>query len=412
MTNSILPETEGKISTKKKTISVNKISEEQYTINFADTSVMTILGTAHISQSSADTAQEIITRLEPDCICIEMDEKRLKNIENHNKFQDLDIISIIKKKQGFFFIGHLLLASMQKKLSDQNNTVAGDEFRKAVNLAREKNIRLETVDRDLGITLQRAWRLTPLKRKFAILGSLFSTEKISIDSETIEQMKRSDVVTNLMQELSGTMPGIKTVLVDERDRYLAENILEKKGKNTVVVIGAGHLQGVINIFKDHSENQPDLKKLEIIPPVTFVFKTIPWIIPAFIIGLFIYGFYRGNWDELLNATIYWIIVNGGLSALGCIIARAHPVAVLAGFIAAPFTSLNPFIGAGMVSGAVQAWKLPPRVIDFVNIQEDASSIRGWRKNRITRALAVLLLSSLGSSIGTFAALPYVLRMLR
>ncbi len=135
--------------------------------------------------------------------------------------------------------------------------------------------------------------------------------------------------------------------------------------------------------------------------------SIVWLIPAIVIALFIVGFMTGNTEQLADAAIAWVLANGVLSALGALIALGHPLTILAAFIAAPITSLNPTIGAGFVTGLVQAFIAPPQVKDMENVAEDISVISGWWKNRLTRVLLVFLFSSLGSAIGTMVAFSWL-----
>ena len=73
----------------------------------------------------------------------------------------------------------------------------------------------------------------------------------------------------------------------------------------------------------------------------------------------------------------WVVINGTLAAFGALIAFAHPMTILSAFVAAPLTSLNPTISAGVVSAAVETFFRKPRVGDFSRLRDDASSIGGW-----------------------------------
>ena len=92
-----------------------------------------------------------------------------------------------------------------------------------------------------------------------------------------------------------------------------------------------------------------------------------------------------------------------MSALGAAIAGAHLITIITAFIAAPITSLNPTIGAGMVTAAMELFIRKPTVNDFSDLRKDTASAWGWRKNRVARILLIFVLSSLGSAIGTYVA---------
>ena len=147
--------------------------------------------------------------------------------------------------------------------------------------------------------------------------------------------------------------------------------------------------------------------IETVPPPGVAAKVAPWILPAVIVSLIVWGFFRSGLDGGLEILLRWILVNGTLSAIGAIAALAHPVTVVASFAAAPITSMNPTIGVGMVSAAVEAFMRKPRVQDFEALSEDTATIRGFFRNRFTKILVVFLLSTIGSAIGTFIAIPFL-----
>jgi len=147
--------------------------------------------------------------------------------------------------------------------------------------------------------------------------------------------------------------------------------------------------------------------LDKIPPPSFFSKIARFIIPAAIIALIAFGFIHAGTGIGLSMITQWILWNGSLAALGAILALGHPLAILVSFLGAPITSLNPFIGVGILSGIVQAALKKPRVSDVQRLTEDAASLKGLYQNRITRALLVFFLSSLGSSIGTFVSIPAI-----
>jgi pheromone shutdown-related protein TraB len=198
--------------------------------------------------------------------------------------------------------------------------------------------------------------------------------------------------------------------LDERDLYLAGRIQENLGQKTVAVVGAAHVQGIIKTL-ERKISAEELAAVEYIPPASRLSKILPWILPAAILGFFIYGFMSGNSKMAGQAAIYWILINGILTALGCILALGHPLTIPAGFIAAPITSLNPMIGAGMVTGLVQILLVRPKVLDIEKAVDDASTFKGWWKNRLTRVLLVTVFASIGSAIGTFVAFPMVIKIL-
>jgi pheromone shutdown-related protein TraB len=218
----------------------------------------------------------------------------------------------------------------------------------------------------------------------------------------------------MMDELANYLPSVKETLIDERDRYLAAKIWTAAGKNeagnTLAVVGAGHLRGIqawLEKFASEAPTEGSLAELETIPPKALLSKAAKWIIPVLILAViaagFLISFSRGDFSEFQNMLRLWVLWNGSLAALGAILALAHPLAILVSFLGAPITSLNPFIGVGILSGLVQAAVRKPQVSDAENISSDSASLKGMYRNRITRILLVFFLSSLGSSIATFVS---------
>jgi pheromone shutdown protein TraB len=183
---------------------------------------------------------------------------------------------------------------------------------------------------------------------------------------------------------------------------MAYHIRQSPGNKIVAIIGAAHMPGILQKLGQQITAE-DIGSLSVIPAKTTFSKLIPWLIPAVVVGLFVYGFMAGNTEQLASAAIAWVLANGVLSALGALIALGHPLTILAAFVAAPITSLNPTIGAGFVTGIVQAIMAPPKVKDLESVAEDIAGLGGWWRNRLTRVLLVFFLSSLGSAAGTMVA---------
>jgi len=383
------------------------ITEEKQNVNlltFPDGKKLYLIGTAHVSSSSIDLVEETIREVQPDTICVELDEQRHKAMTKKKLYEDLDIIEIIRKKQLFFFIGQFIMASYQRKISEKTGSKPGMEFRKAIEMAEITGARLILADRNIGTTLKRAYRMTPFWHKIRFLASLFAADDSDFDDIDIEELKTQDAIINIVKTFEDELPTAKKVLIDERDQYLTAEIQANLGTLTVAVVGAGHVPGMLNEFQNRIGEEKKLE-LNIVPPPSSAGKIIPWIIPLIFIALIAWGFMSGRKDVAQDVVIYWIAVNGTLTALGCLLAFAHPLTMLTGFIAAPITSLNPTIGAGFVTAIVQTFLVKPRVRDFEEIQEKTLRFRNWWTNRVTKIFLVFILSSIGSSIGTFVALP-------
>jgi len=360
-----------------------------------------IVGTAHISRQSADLVKEVITNEKPDTVCIELDEKRYKALAEKKRWESLDLKTIIRQKQLSTLLVNLVLSSYQKKLGEKLGVTPGTELLEAANTANELNIPIELCDREVRITLRRAWHSMSFwqKLKFLTGGLAGIFEKQELTEEKLTELRSKDVLSEMMNELGKAMPVLKKVIIDERDEYLAQKMQEANGNKIVSIVGAGHVNGIVKVIEDGREI--DLKEIEKIPPPSPVAKIIGWGIPAIIIASIIYIGYSKGLPEAGDNVLYWILANGIPSGLGAIIALAHPLTILVSFLAAPLTSLTPVIGAGYVAAFVQVYFQPPVVKEFQSVSSDVSKFAKWWSNKLLKVLLVFILTSLGSLIGTY-----------
>jgi pheromone shutdown-related protein TraB len=374
-----------------------------------------LLGTAHVSKDSVADVERAIEEESPDHVCIEIDESRYQSISEGQNWERLNIYQVLRQKKGFLLMGNLVLSSFQRRMGLDLGVAPGAEMIRAVEVARERNIAFSFCDREIQTTLRRAWRKTGFWGKSKMLASLLSSvltnEKLG--EEDIERLKNRNALEEMMAELAEYLPSVKRVLIDERDQYLATRIFQAKGTKILAVVGAGHRAGIAAFLQrlDAGTESEDLSSIDFVPDPSPVSRVLPWVVPAavaFIIGA---GFVRSGWQQGLEMLWLWILVNGSLAAAGALAALAHPLTILVSFLAAPITSMNPTIGVGFVSGIVEAVIRKPRVADFNRLQEDIASLRGFYRNRVTHALVVFFLSSIGSAVGTFIGIPWLTSLL-
>lgn len=368
---------------------------------------ITLIGTAHVSKESIEEVQNQIQEEKPDCIAIELDSGRYNSMENPESYKNLDIISVLRRHEGLLVLANLVLGSFQRKMGQNVGVQPGDEMKAAIETAKSLNIPFELVDRPIKVTLRRAWAKNSFWGKCKLLAALISSafDNEEISPEQIESLKEQSEMDSMMNELSEYLPKVKEVLIDERDLYLASHIWECKGNNVTAVLGAGHLTGVQKHLEAMASGaeQTDTTSIASVPPKTVASKILSWTIPILIIALIAFGSYLGGRHTGQKMIGAWVIWNGILAAIGAAIAAAHPLTILVSFVSAPITSLCPFIGVGIIAGIVQALVCKPKVRDMENLQQNASSLKGFYSNRILRVLLVLLLSTIGSAAGTFIA---------
>lgn len=363
-----------------------------------------LVGTAHVSQDSVDAVRQVIEAERPDTVCVELDTQRYQALKDPNRWESLNIIQVIRKGQGPFLLANLALASFQKRMGLQTGVKPGAELAAAADSAEQRGIEVKLVDRNIRTTLLRAWRKTGLWKKLnlvsTLLVGLFEDQKM--DEAELARLRQSDTLSAMLEEMGTLLPSVKTILVDERDMYMAHHIRQAPGSKIVAVVGAAHLPGILSHLQEEIRAET-IDELSTVPEKSRLSRVLPWIVPAIVIGLFIAGFFLGDRDRIAGAAVAWVLANGILSALGAIVACGHPLTVATAFVAAPITSLNPTIGAGMVTGLVQAFVAAPTVADMQNVGDDLATVRGWWHNRLTRVLLVFFFSTLGSAVGTIVA---------
>jgi pheromone shutdown-related protein TraB len=363
-----------------------------------------LIGTAHISRDSVDTVRQVIEQESPDTVCVELDQQRYRALAEPDRWKSLDLAQVIRKGQGPFLLTNLALAAFQKKMGLQTGVKPGAELLAAVETAEQQGTEVRLIDREIRTTLLRAWRKTGLWKKMQLLAAMVSGlfETQQIDEEQLARLRQTDTLSAMLEEMGDLLPTVKNILVDERDLYMADQIRKAPGSKLVAVVGAAHVPG-IRRWLETDGPLPDLTELSVVPAKPLLSKVLPWVFPALVGLLFLAGFFFGEPGRLADAALAWILANGLLASLGAAVAFGHPLTILSAFFAAPVTSLNPTIGAGFVTGLVQALVAGPTVQDLEQVNLDMATLRGWWRNRMTRVLLVFVLSSLGSSVGTLVA---------
>lgn len=361
-----------------------------------------LVGTAHVSQESADTVRATIEEHRPDMVCVELDPQRYEALSRKDQWEKLDLKQVIRKKQLTTLLVNLLLSAFQKKIGGKLGVMPGTELLEATRTAEEYDIPFSLCDRHIRITMLRAWRSMSWWQKFKLLGALVESVfgEVEVTEEELAELRSEDVLSEMMKEMAKAMPSLKTVLIDERDTYLAEKIRASGGNRIVAVVGAGHIEGICRAL-GQTGPPAELSVIEKIPPSFPLWKWIGWGVPIVILGsLGLIAWTKGGEVAGQNA-IYWILANGIPSALGAMIALGHPLTVLTAFLAAPITSLTPVIGAGYVAAFAQAYFRPPLVHDFQTLWEDVLAPRRWWKNRLLKVFLALIFPGIGSMIGTY-----------
>lgn len=373
----------------------------------------TLLGTAHVSKASADEVERLLASGDFDAVAIELDTDRHAAIKDPDRWKRLDLFQVFRQGRAGAVMAGLALGAFQQRLADQVGIQPGQEMRVAIEAAGRQELPLLLVDRDIGITLRRIYANVPWWRRLTLVAGLLASvvSGEEIDAEEIEKLKEGDILEATFNEFAESSRELYEPLIAERDRYMAARLQEETvtedgpryGK-VLVVLGAGHLRGVGQHLRGGLITDPQAvrSQLEEVKRPSLWPRLLPWALVALILAGFAAGFLRSP-DLGLALVGDWFLINGVLAAIGAAVALAHPLTVLGSLLAAPFTSLNPLVGAGMVAAGLELWLRKPTVSDFENLRRDVTTARGWWRNRAARTFLVFLFVTLGSAAGTYLA---------
>lgn len=359
-----------------------------------------LVATAHVLKQSAELIKKVIHEERPDSVCVELDEERYQSILNPKAWENTDIIQVIKSKKVGFLLANLILGSYQKRIAKDLDTVAGQEMLEGISSAKETGAQLVLADRNIQTTFTRIWRKLNLWDKAKLLFDLLVSEDDdkSLSNDDVSELLKTDVMASVTAQVRGKFPKIADILISERDQYLAHMIKEAPGKTVVAVLGGAHVPGVSQeIFKTQ-----DIAELSKVPAKNPISRVLGWAIPVLIIGLMLYSLIM-NVETGVRQLSSWALWTGVPAAVFTALSFGHPLSILTSLVAAPFTTLNPLIACGWITGLVEATIRKPTVQDINNIPKDIFSLKNFFKNRFLKVLLIVIMANIGSSIGSFAA---------
>jgi pheromone shutdown-related protein TraB len=372
-----------------------------------DSREIILIGTAHISRESADLVDRVITEEKPDVVCVELCKARFEAIKQKDKWQEMDIVKVIRENRTALLLSQLLMMSLQKKIAERFNINPGEEMLRAISRAEESGAEVVLADREIRVTLLRTWRMMGLWSKMKFLSdmilSLFIGENIT--EENIEELKQHDVLDLALKSIGEKLPELKTTLIDERDQFLACSIRNSQGRKIVAVVGAGHIPGII----EKIGKEIDIDEINTIPPRSFWARFFGWGFSAAILSLFVAGFFYSGGRTSIHMMLSWSVITAICATIGAMMLLAHPFTILASALSAPIATLHPLIATGWVAGLTEATFRKPQVRDFLDLKDDITTVKGFFRNRITRILILVVVVNLTTSIGTFVAIPVMMK---
>lgn len=371
----------------------------------------TLLGTAHVSHASLDAVRAEVASGNYDTIAVELDAQRAQSMTDPDALARLDLVKVLREGKTALFAANLGLAAYQRRLAEQLGIEPGAELKAAMLDGRALGLDVQLIDRDVGLTFKRAMQRLGwwgrAKVSGGLLGSLFVDEEVS-DAQ-IEGLKTGDMLESSFSEFAADSPELYDTVIAERDRYMAARLREigetlrarRGGKRVLAVVGAGHLAGMErHLGQDDDDPVAACRSLEDVAEKS----SFPWftvLLATFVLGGFAWGFWRGGAELGGGLILEWVLVTGGLGALGCLVAGGHPLSILTAFVSSPITPLHPALASGTLSALVEAWVRKPTYADFMALRDDVTSVKGWWRNRVARTLLNFFLTSLGTAIGVW-----------
>ncbi len=375
-----------------------------------------IVGTAHVSQRSVDEVREVIANVQPDVVCVELDQTRYDTLTKASAFRDLDVFKVVREGRTLYLLAHLALASYQRRIGASLGIKPGAELLAAVEAANASSIPVELIDRDINITLKRTWRNLGLWKRSMLLSSLLvgfddgsPRAGEPITEKTIEDLKEPKALSEMLSELGRAVPQIKAPLIDERDQYLASKLGDAGAgrRNVVAVVGAAHVPGIVARFG----TPIDRAALDQIPPPSLGWRVVKWLVPILFLAALVWGWRRSDTTSFVEMMLAWILPTSIGAGACTLVAGGSLLSVVSAIIVSPIAAIHPLLGTGMVVGVIEAWGRRPSVADCERLPEDIQSLRGFWRNPVTRILIVAVASGIGTAVGFWVGVGWVASLL-
>lgn len=361
---------------------------------------------SRVDAASLANLQGALEAQQPGAVAVELDSQRFEWLQDKESWEALNLLDILREKKGRLLGSYLAMRTLQKRFGSFDGAEPGDEMRLATRFAGEHDKEVLLLDRDMKTTGLRAWRRTPFFQRnrlfLAMMAGPFRRTRTREDAESAQgRLAR-------LARLRARMPRAAEAFLEERQTYMAARLYSSQEKDVAVVLSPLHYEGVMQSLRLMEEakgfSEEELSHLEVVPKRGLVSKVIPWAFTAVIVGIFVSLFFSGDSQQVHDALLMWLIINGSLTALFTSIALPHPLTVLFASLSAPFVSLNPAIGAGTVGVFVQAFLRPPTIVDIEKVGDDIVELKGWWRNEVARLVLIFILANGGSTVGTFIAL--------
>jgi pheromone shutdown-related protein TraB len=380
----------------------------------ADQGSVELVGTAHVSSDSVEEVRETIAERRPDIVAVELDEGRFRQLKGEAP-EDLEPADLLGGNTVFQFLAYWLLSYVQTRLGERFDIEPGADMLAAVETAEDRGIDVALVDREIQTTIQRFWARMTVPEKLKLVGSLALASVgvgLGEDEEIeMEELTDADVVSAMLQELRRFSPGGAEALIDERDAYIAQELvaLRAQGFDVVAVVGAGHEAGI----RGYLESPGTLPRRETLVGTAGGrglpwFRALGWLFSLGFITFFVL-LALGVSDRWLLVRTFgaWFVVNGVIAGGLAKLAGARWRSASVGGLVAWMTSVNPLLAPGWFVGYVELLYTKVNVADIADMNEILDDHESPLGDVFARLLDVplfrLVMIVAATNVGSFAA---------
>jgi pheromone shutdown-related protein TraB len=215
--------------------------------------MITLIGTGHVFDLSKQIT-DIFDQKQPDILCIELDEQRYQGLmlkqTNSVKYQEAS------KNQPIIY---KLLARFQDGIANEYGVKAGQEMITTIEYAQSHQIPLAFIDMNAQNMFSKMLKKMSISEKIKIMFS--GIGGFFISKKRVEQ-ENFDVYLN---EIGKKYPTIKRVLIDERNSFMAQQLISasEKYEKIIAVVGDGHIPGLIELLKKNEISHETVRLSEI-----------------------------------------------------------------------------------------------------------------------------------------------------
>ncbi|WP_135662669.1 TraB/GumN family protein [Halorhabdus rudnickae] len=130
-----------------------------------------LVGTAHVSEESAERVRETIEAEQPDMVAVELDEGRYRQLKGESP-DDIEPSDLLEGNTVFQFLAYWMLSYVQARLGDRFDVTPGADMMAGVETAEQNGIDVALVDRNIQTTIQRFWRRLTGIEKLKLFGGM------------------------------------------------------------------------------------------------------------------------------------------------------------------------------------------------------------------------------------------------